>query len=173
MPAIGKRKRNADEAKKSQEDIEDSLQEAVDETMPARRVINFCLPTVCNVKVAKLRPKYDNLFEWMKDPKNAYIGRGGVVFINGTRFPGKSSIWANPFKIGRDGSRAVVIRKCEEHLRNLLKEKPELVNELMDLNGKNLGCWCVDSPTNECDDPEQIVCHGQLLIKLMKEFQNQ
>lgn len=134
----------------------------------SERTTGFCLPVVCNVKVCHLRPRYDNLFEWMKDPKNEYIARGGVVFINGTRFPGRSSIWANPFKIGRDGNRSTVIKKCEEHYRNLLQEKPELIKELMKLQGKNLGCWCVESPTSDCD--ENVVCHGQVLIKLMKEY---
>jgi hypothetical protein len=170
MPPKGKRKRSAEECS-----IEEIKTKSAAEKFGnvSEESGSMCLPIVCNVKVAYLRPQYDNLFEWVKDQRNEYIGRGGVVFINGSRFPGKSSVWANPFKIGRDGSRAVVIRKCEEHLRNLLKEKPELVKDLMNLKGKNLGCWCVDASTSECDDHDQIVCHGQLLIKLIKEYQQE
>jgi hypothetical protein len=45
----------------------------------------------------------------MNDEKNYYIGRSGVVFINKKRFPEKSSIFANPYKIGKDGDRNNVI----------------------------------------------------------------
>ena len=40
---------------------------------------------VVNCKVANIRPKYENLQEWMEDPNNVYIGRGGIVFINNQR----------------------------------------------------------------------------------------
>ena len=60
---------------------------------------------VVNVKVANLRPHYNNLREWMQDEDNVYIGRKGVLFIDGKRFPGESSDFANPYKIGKDGSR--------------------------------------------------------------------
>ena len=55
---------------------------------------------VVNCKVAYIRPKFNNLKEWMECPDNIYIGRGGVVFINGVRFPPKASPFCNPFKTG-------------------------------------------------------------------------
>ena len=67
---------------------------------------------VC-VKVASLRPKYNNLKEWMADSNNVYIGRRGIVFIKGERFPKKDSIWANPYKIGKDGTRDQVLKIYE------------------------------------------------------------
>jgi hypothetical protein len=39
----------------------------------------------------------------MNDPDNEYIGRGGVVFINGERFPKRASPWANPFTVKAEG----------------------------------------------------------------------
>lgn len=42
---------------------------------------------VVNVKVANLRPQYKDLKDWMSKPDNVYIGRKGVIFINGKRFP--------------------------------------------------------------------------------------
>ena len=42
--------------------------------------------SVVNVKVNCIRPKYNNLEEWMTDPNNVYIGRKGIVFINSERF---------------------------------------------------------------------------------------
>ena len=42
---------------------------------------------VVNVKVAHIRPKYQNLQEWMQDTaNNVSIGRSGVVFIDKQRF---------------------------------------------------------------------------------------
>ena len=65
--------------------------------------------SVVNVKVGNLRPKHNNLKEWMQEEGNVYIGRKGVVFIEGKRFPTESSDFANPYKIGKDGSREQVI----------------------------------------------------------------
>lgn len=99
-----------------------------------------------------------------------YVGRAGVIFIDRNRFPSKASIWANPFKIGRDGNLQQVLQKCDKHFRTLLENKPELKNELLALQGKNLGCWCVDSPTSEYEHEDRLVCHGQVLIRLTKEI---
>jgi hypothetical protein len=46
--------------------------------------------SVVNCKVQYIRPKYNNLKEWMNDPNNIYIGRGGVVFIDKKRFPAQA-----------------------------------------------------------------------------------
>jgi hypothetical protein len=62
-----------------------------------------------------------------------------------------SSIWKNPFVIGRDGDRAEVIRKYEEWLM----EQPQLLARLGELRGKVLGCWCSPLP-----------CHGDVLARL-------
>lgn len=47
--------------------------------------------SVVNVKVAFIRPEYQNLKEWMQDDKNVYIGRKGIVFVDGKRFPNECS----------------------------------------------------------------------------------
>ena len=65
--------------------------------------------TVVNVKVENIRPEYQNLKEWMNDENNVYIGRGGIVFIDGERFPKQNSEWANPFKISKDTSQALTL----------------------------------------------------------------
>lgn len=56
-----------------------------------------------------------NLKEWMNDPNNVYIERRGIVFIDGKRFPEQDSPYANPFKVGKDGTRDEVFLK-----RNLI-----------------------------------------------------
>ena len=76
-----------------------------------------------------------------------YIGR--AMYQGGWRLP--ASKWANPFTIGRDGTREEVIARYREHV--LLS--PELLAALPELRGRVLGCWCT---------PE--ACHGDLLAEL-------
>ncbi len=111
---------------------------------------------VVNVKVVHLRPQYDNLESWCNDPNNVYIGRRGVVFVNKVRYPQKDSIWYNPYKVGKDGSREEVIAKYEVYIKNRLEKEEGLKEELKKLKGKTLGCWC---------SPE--ACHGDILLKLL------
>ena len=75
-----------------------------------------------------------------REPFDIYIGRG--------------SIWGNPFKIDKNNTRESVILKYEKYI----KEKPNLLNQLEDLRGKILGCWCSPKP-----------CHGDVLIRLLND----
>jgi hypothetical protein len=68
---------------------------------------------------------------------------------------GRPSKWGNPFVIGTDGTRALVIEKYESWIRN----NPDLLKDLHELKGKTLGCWC--SPR---------ACHGDVLVKLVEEM---
>ena len=70
-----------------------------------------------------------------KEPYDIYIGR-----------PGK---WGNPFPIGSD-TRETVLEKFETYLLT----RPDLLEQLSELEGKVLGCWC---------KPE--ACHGDILVK--------
>lgn len=114
--------------------------------------------SVVNVKVAHIRPKYNNLKEWMEDENNVYIGRRGIVFVDGVRFPSKDSIWCNPYKITADRDRNKVIELYTQHLENQLKN-PMMVNELLKLKGKTLGCWC---------KPDG--CHGDILLSYIEKL---
>jgi hypothetical protein len=107
--------------------------------------------SVCNCKVEYIRPKYNNLKEWMDDPNNVYIARAGVVFIDNERFPKVASEFANPFKVGKDGTREDVIRKYNLYLLQILDDN--LRAKLLAMKGKNLGCWCHPEP-----------CHGDILL---------
>ena len=113
--------------------------------------------SVKNCKVAYIRPDFQNLQEWMEDSLNVYIGRAGVVFIDGQRFPQTASPFCNPFKVGKDGTREEVIEKFREHIMQRIAKEPQLKNALLALKGKNLGCWCA---------PES--CHGNVLLELLK-----
>lgn len=118
--------------------------------------------SVVNCRVKYIRPKYTTLKEWMADSNNVYVGRAGIVFINGVRFPEKSSLFCNPFKVSepgkqRDGTIEEVKAKFEAHLKKLL-EKPENVKALLALKGKNLGCWCAPKP-----------CHADILLEYIEK----
>lgn len=66
---------------------------------------------------------------------------------------GRPSKWGNPFVVGRDGARNVVIMKYKRYL----EQRPELIAAAkLELKGKRLGCWC--SP---------LACHGDVLVVLV------
>lgn len=115
--------------------------------------------TVVNVKVANLRPEYDNLKEWCEDPANVYIGRRGIVFVDGVRYPKEDSPWCNPFKVKAGVlGRAEAIEKYKKYIIARLKAEPGLTAALVALRGKRLGCWCC---------PE--ACHGDVLVELINK----
>lgn len=86
-----------------------------------------------------------------------YIGRsmrGNALY--------KGSPLANPFKVGRDGSREVVVSKYNDWLKSKYRDKDsEEYRELMiileyslSLHGISLVCWCA---------PKK--CHGDVIKK--------
>ena len=115
--------------------------------------------TVVNVKVAYIRPKYTNLYEWCQDKNNVYIGRARVIFIDGVRYPYQDSPFCNPFKIGKDGEREDVLNKYRQHLIKMLNEGTITIDQLLELKGKNLGCWCAPEP-----------CHGDILVEFIDYY---
>ena len=115
--------------------------------------------SIVNVRVKYIRPKYQNLKEWMQHPNNVYIGRKRIVFIDGQRFPPNDSTFANPFKIGKNcNTLEESIEKYKKHLMTLIETNPNVKKELSSLKGKTLGCWCKPKP-----------CHGDILLKLIDE----
>ena len=114
------------------------------------------MATVVNVKVKNIRPAYSTLSDWMADPRNEYIGRGGVVFIDKERFPKKASPWANPFTVKQHG-RDTCLALYEGLVRERIQR--EGTGELKKLKGKVLGCWCA---------PE--ACHGDVLVRILNEI---
>lgn len=76
-----------------------------------------------------------------------YIGRANGAI--------PASKWANPWIIGKDGTREEVIARYEDYVR----ADPVLMASLPEIRGKILGCWCA---------PQH--CHGDTLIKLLNEI---
>jgi len=110
--------------------------------------------SVVNCRVKYIRPEYADLKAWMDHPDNVYIGRPGIVFIDGERFPKTGSVFANPFK----GEGA--LEKFEVYIRQRLRKEPQLVEALRAMCGKQLGCWCHPAP-----------CHGDVLLELIAEYE--
>lgn len=73
-----------------------------------------------------------------KAPYDVYIGR-----------PSK---WGNPFVIGVHGDREAVIRMYREFIMG----NQRLLDDLHELDGKTLGCYCVPK-----------ACHGDVLVELL------
>lgn len=118
---------------------------------------SITLPTnVVDVHVGCIRPEYNNLKEWTQNPNNIYIGRKGVVFVDGVRFPPQDSKFANPYKVSKDGTLAEVISKYRIYLQNKIRTGEVTRDDLLALKGKNLGCWC-KSTHNEC--------HGDVIVE--------
>ena len=83
----------------------------------------------------------------MKEVKIVHIKKADYdIYI------GRPSKWGNPFSIGKDGTRKEVIEKYEKYIL----ENEELMNDLHELEGKILGCWC-----------KPKACHGDVLVKLV------
>ena len=115
--------------------------------------------TISNVKVKYIRPKYKNLQEWMADSKNVYIGRARIVFINNKRFPENDSPFCNPYKISKNKSREEVIQEFEKYIIDKILADEGFRYQLLELRGKNLGCWCHPEP-----------CHGHILLKIINKI---
>lgn len=110
---------------------------------------------VVNVKVKYIRPAYHNLADWTDDPANTYIGRRGIVFINGKRFPEQDSPFANPYKIGKGNTREDVLAQYKVYIERKIANKEV---DLEQLRGQKLGCWCKPDP-----------CHCDILIELLEK----
>jgi len=79
---------------------------------------------------------------------------GDAVYV-GRAMPRRGlagSAFANPYRVGQDGSRAEVIEKY----RHWITGKPFLLASLRELRGRRLACWCSPEP-----------CHADVLIELV------
>mmetsp|Transcript_14731 Transcript_14731/g.19309 ORF Transcript_14731/g.19309 Transcript_14731/m.19309 type:complete len:475 (-) Transcript_14731:153-1577(-) len=104
---------------------------------------------VVNVKKKNLILNgFEDLSHWLSHPNHIYIGRDMSHYANGP----VGSKWQNPFnlkKFGRD--------KCLDMYENYILTHSTLFSEIVELDGKSLGCWCHPEP-----------CHGDVLIRLLQ-----
>jgi hypothetical protein len=114
--------------------------------------------SVVNVRVSCIRPAYQTLAEWCADSGNVYIGRRGVVFVDGVRFPSVDSPFANPFKITRATPRDVVVGQYRAYFTQRVERDAGFRAAVLGLRGKVLGCWC---------HPE--ACHGDVIAAFVNQ----
>ena len=69
-----------------------------------------------------------------------------------TKYIGRGSKWGNKFRIGIHGTR----EECIEQYEKDILSNPELLDDLEELRGEILGCFC-----------KPKACHGDILIKLL------
>ena len=78
------------------------------------------------------------------------------VYVKGT----EKSKWCNPFPVKKYG-----LKKCLEKYENYILSNEELMNDIPELYGKILGCWCREV---EMENIESEICHGDILVKIIK-----
>ena len=88
----------------------------------------------------------DNIEDWIisGEGRNEYIGRE----VDNEKFQCAGSKWGNPFKLSEYKSRKKVVDLFREYLLN----NQELLDDIGELEGKVLGCWC-----------HPLLCHGKVL----------
>lgn len=102
-------------------------------------------------------PRVVNL---MKSSYDVYCGRTCRGHKAETDSRGRN-IYANPYKIGRDGDRAHVIalHMALWRLRFAGRRRAFWIGKLQALDGKALGCWCAPQ-----------ACHCDNYVRLFEEF---
>ena len=131
------------------------------------KMTSYIKPTIVCVKVSNIRKNkkdtHVNLKTWMADENNVYIGRKGIVFVpNDTgekeRWPKINSKWCNPYNL-KEYSRDECIDKYRTYIERKIKNNEITIDELKDLSGKTLGCWC---------KPE--ACHGDVIVEMFEKY---
>lgn len=84
-----------------------------------------------------------------RQPYDVYIGRRCRNY--------KTSLFANPFKIDKDGTRDEVLVKYRAWFYERLQDA-SFKAEVENLQGKQLGCWCKPEP-----------CHGDVIIEYLEK----
>lgn len=94
----------------------------------------------------------------------------GAVYI-GRRMPHfglQQSKFANPFKLSKDEARGATIERYRVWLWEQIKSGKITIEDLLDLEGKDLVCFC-KQPKKE------VACHGDVIeaaIKWARSVQN-
>ena len=85
-----------------------------------------------------------------------------VINIRGQRHQNftridRLSIFGNPFKIGRDGTREEVIEKYRRYFYDRIKTDKKFRWAVEALKDCVLGCWC-----------KPLACHGDILVEFIE-----
>ncbi len=99
---------------------------------------------ICIRKANLNRINYIDLEHWLENDKHIYIGRYNIN-VNGAN----KSKWCNPYSVKQYGR-----YECLEMYKKYINDNIENINEL---KGKVLGCWCNNNEN----------CHGDILVSLI------
>ena len=72
---------------------------------------------------------------------------------------GRPSIYGNPYKIGKDGTRKDVVEKFRQYFYKRITWDDEYLNSILLLKGKRLGCFC--KPND---------CHGDVICEYLNNI---
>jgi hypothetical protein len=112
---------------------------------------------------------YDNIEDWCSTYNNIYVGRNWRINIykynqeQGKKLREKTKVlkaskWENPFSLKHYSLKTSLIL----YVLNLFKTG--LINDIHELNGKTLGCWCDFQEVNGVPH-----CHAQVLADLINK----
>lgn len=91
------------------------------------------IPSVVNIRKAQLKSRgYRDLEHWLEDDNHLYVGRNMSFYVPGAI----KSKWHNPYTVKKYGLKEC-LRLYREHITN-----SPLYDEIHELDGKVLGCWC-------------------------------
>jgi uncharacterized protein DUF4326 len=85
-------------------------------------------------------------------PRESYV----YVGRRNARYGFPESPFANPFKVGRDGTLAEVVAKFGAYLSGDLAL---LERARQELRGRDLGCWCKKAGAD-------VPCHADVLLRV-------
>jgi len=72
---------------------------------------------------------------------------------------GRPTVYGNPFRIGKDGTRIDVIIKYIDYFFDRLEKDPWFKKKIFELKDKKLGCWCA---------PE--LCHCDVIAEYLNHY---
>lgn len=124
----------------------------------------LAVKNVVNVRKVELKKNgYNDFDDWITDPNHLYIGRNMSFYVPGA----VESKWHNPYivmkkneKINDNGKKKYTLDESLDKYREYVLNT-DLVNQLNELDGKILGCWC---------KPDR--CHGDILKELVESHCN-
>lgn len=122
------------------------VQDVLDAKLDQSSIITKDNTTLVNIKTC-----LD--FDPNKNPDDVYIGRYHHKY--------GASKWKNPWMIGINcPSREIAVKNYRDAIThgNLM----HLLDDIHELAGKRLGCWCLPD-----------MCHGQVLLDILSERENQ
>lgn len=114
----------------------------------------MCDIKVVNCRVQELRKLgYKNLEDFVQrgNGNHLYVGRDMTFYVPAA----VGSKWKNPYTLksyGNDAEKVISLYK------DYVKRTPSLLNDLHELEGKTLACWCYPAP-----------CHATALKELVEE----